>query len=251
MNGQMNYQNQYPGQYPNQMPQQPMAPQPANPEKKKKLMKKLKWLGIFLVIFIVMFFGKRYIDFITYKYKPEINASLDKYYMSSNSEDLKPIRELLIKYKDNAKRVTEMQNYSYERIGEWFLYINKKYKCDNDNFNSCLAQLDEFKLLLDKLNLLYTIKGGGYYIISPNQYKSLKSEAEKKISTLSAVARSRSSYKNPENSETIYQERCSTAICKDTCSNGICKCTYYIKKDNGAKEPKEIECYKPETIKER
>ena len=253
MNGQMNngFQNQYPGQFPNQMQQMQPNQKTVDPEKKKKLLKKVKWFGIFLVIFLVMFFGKRYIDFVTLDYKPTVNSSLGKYYMSGNSEDLKPLRELLVQYKGNAKIATKIQAYSYEQVGKWFTYINAKYQCNEENYNSCVTQLSEFKLLLDKLNLLYTVKGGGYYIISPSQYRSLKAEAEKKITTLTAISRNRSKYKNPQNADYIYQYRCNNASNCDNCRDGICKCIYYEEKTKGAKEPYEIECYKPETIEKR
>ena len=258
MNGQMNmnYGNQYPnqgmmnqGMQQQQMMQQQAMMDPKAAEKKAKAKSRLKFLIIFVVIFLSLFFGKKYIDFITFDYKPVVNESLAKYYISSDSQDLKPIKDLLEEYKGNASIIKKIQNYSYEQVGQWFLYIDNKYQCDKKNANSCVAQLAEFKKLVSKLELLYQVKGGGYFIISPNGYSQLKAEGDKKVENLTAVANNRT-YESPENSETIYQNKCKNAT-DCNCREGICSCQYTLKKADGTKQIQEIKCYKPETIEQR
>ena len=258
MNGQMNmnYGNQYPnqGMMNNNMQQQMMQQQqvmqdPQALEKKRKARGRLKFLIIFIVVFLTMFFGKKYIDFVTFDYKPVVNESLSKYYYSGDTQDLKAVKELLEKYKGNASIVKKIQNYSYETIGQWFVYIDNKYQCDKKNANSCVAQLAEFKRLVSKLEMLYQIKGGGYFIISPNGYSLLKAEGEKKIENLTAVANNKS-YESPANSESIYQAKCKAATECD-CREGICNCSYTSKNSDGTKKIEAVKCYKPETIEQK
>ena len=225
---------------------------PIAKEKKAKTFKKLKKLAIFVCIFVVLLCGKKYIDYITIDYKSVVDESLSSYYVSSNIQDLEPIAKLLNKYQKNANIVKKIQNYSYEKVGQWFLYIDKKFVCDEKNYNSCVSQLKEFELLTLKLKSLKDVKGGGYFIILPTAYDALLDEADKKVTSLTTISKNRS-YTSPDNSETIYQRKCSSVKVDDDCQcrDGICTCSYDYAAADGSKKIGEVKCYKPETIKEK
>lgn len=261
----MNY-NQYPGNgmmnnnmnmgMQNNMMQQPMQIQdPLALEKKEKKVKAIKKLILFIVLFIIMFAGKKYIDYITVDYQSIVDEALSKYYISSDAKDLEPIADLLNKYTKNANIVKKIQNRSYEVVGNWFVYIDNKYVCDKNNANSCTPQLNEFERLNAKLEMLGTVKGGGYFIIQPNAFESLKSEGANKVTRLAAATRNKT-YTSPENSEAIYQAKCanintSSTDCKCNNQDGICSCSISSTNKDGSKKIEDIKCYKPEVIKEK
>lgn len=253
MNGNMNMNyNQGPGpgpyQYPgmnNNLNNQEVQEDP----KKAKLKKRIFTLVKFIVIFIIMFFGRNYIRYITVDYKSVVDSSLTGYYVTGDTSKLMPIAELLNEYKKNAKIVDSVQSYSYQKVTDWFTSLDDKYLCDKNNKNSCLVQLDEFKFLVKKLNELYNVKGGGYSIIAPKGYSALKEAGEQKIEALNAISRNQN-YQNPSNSEVIYQNKCNNATDCD-CRDGICKCTYIGKNTDGSKKQESIQCYKPDTIQKK
>ena len=265
MNGNMNFNpyqnngmnpnmNQQMGMNPNMnngMQQAPMI-DPLAQEKKEKRTKLFKRLAIFLVIFLILLFGKKYISCITVDYKSVVDEALSNYYISTNVSDLEPITELLNKYKKNAKIVKNIQNYSYEQIANWYFFIDKKYKCDENNLNSCVVQLQEFQLLNVKIKALKEVKGGGYFIILPNAYDELLNSSTTKITSLTSATRNKN-YTSPDNSEAIYQKKCSSVNVDNDCDcrDGTCTCSYTYTDNNGSKKVDEIKCYKPETIKEK
>ncbi len=187
---------------------------------------------IIFIIFIILavFMGKKYIDNKTFDYTEIVTNSLSSYFVSGSTNELKPIIELLEKYRKDEQMVYNIQTYSFEIVGSWYLYLDDKYYCDKNNLNSCKAQLEEFKTLSTRLNDLYNYKSSNNYtIILPSAYSNLKSEGEKKITALNKIVASPSS-KNPYTSEEIRQRRCESAIDCENCRDGICKC-YYITED--------------------
>lgn len=189
--------------------------------------KKIGKIIILVVIVCAILFGKSYIDNKTFDYTEIVSDSLSSYFISGNSSELKPIIDLLDKYKSDSKITYNIQSYSFEVVGSWYTYLDDKYYCDKNNLNSCKAQLEEFKLLAIRLNDLYTYKNNnGYSIILPSAYNNLKSEGEKKVAGLEKIVASPSA-KNPSTSEEIRLSRCKSAIDCESCREGLCKC-YYI-----------------------
>ena len=256
-NNRMMNNNMNPNMMGNNMMQQQQQQQMQNPLDQEKVVKRkklIKKLVIFLIIFSIMFGGKKYIDYITVDYKTVVNESLAKYYVSTDAQDLEPIANLLTKYQKNANIVKNIQNYSYEKVGQWFLYIDDKYVCDKENLNSCIIQLKEFKYLMAKLELLAKVKGGGYFILQSTIYEALKAEGESKIERLTTASKNKT-YTSPENADAKYQKICADVNvdndCKCNTSDGTCTCTYYVTDAKNNKTPEEITCYKPETIKQK
>lgn len=223
----------------NNMQQQVEEPDP----KKEKMKKRIFKLISFIIILVIMILGRNYIRYITVDYKTVVDNSLSSYYITGDSSKLNDISNLLGEYKKNAKIIDNIQSHAYLRVTEWFTYIDNKYQCDKSNYNSCLAQLDEFKFLVKKLETLYSVKGGGYSIIAPKGYQALLEAGEKKIEGLQGISKNKN-YVNPYNSEYIYQEKCTNAIDCD-CRDSVCKCTYISKNSDGSKKQEDITCYKP------
>ena len=244
MNGMNNgYNNFQQNQYnnPNPMAQADQAVL----EKKNKLKKTLFTFAKFIIIFLILFFGKNYIDKATFKYKDVVDSSLMDYYINPDSSNLKPILDALSKYKKNYKMVKNIQKYANEKVGEWFSYIDEKYDCDKENYNSCVVQLREFQFLVQKLDFLYENRGGGYSIIEPDVYNYLKAEASKKIESLNKVKADKGNYRNPYNSEYLYTMKCQEGKNCDCRNNDICTCDYIYKNKNGKTLQQSIKCYKP------
>ncbi len=194
---------------------------------------KKKAIKIFLVILFVLgiFFGKRYIDSMTFDYTEIVNDSLSSYYVSGVINDLKPIVELLEKYNNDEKMRNNIQTYSFKIVGGWYTYLDGKYFCDRGNLNSCKIQFEEFNALSSKLTGLYNYKSkNGYTIILPSGFNNLKSEGDKKIAGLKKIIESPSA-KNPSDSEEIRIKKCKVAVDCEGCRDGVCKC-YYINENN-------------------
>ncbi len=195
-------------------------------------------LILLILVVVGIFFAKNYIDKKTFNYSEIVDGSLSSYYVSGAINDLKPIIELIEKYKKDEKMLYNIQTYSFEVVGGWYTYLDDKYICDKNNLNSCKAQLAEFKILTTKLNDLYTYRSSNSYtIILPSAYNNLKTEGEKKMSGLEKIIASPSA-KNPYNSEEIRLQKCSKAVDCDGCRDGLCKC-YYV---NENKTRESISC---------
>jgi len=235
----------------NMMGQQPIGANDSVNEKDKKKSTKFIKLGILLVIVLVVVFGARYIKYITVDYESIIDSSLTKYYVSDNTQDLNEIKDLLETYKKNPKMIQNIQSYTYSKVGDWLSFTYDKFVCDSRNFNTCLAKLDAFNKLLKKIDSMYTVKGGGYFVISTNGYQELKTKGNKVVDELTAVSRNRGSYSSPQNSETIHSNRCKVAKDCSNCNNntGVCVCKYDTKDENGNNTLGDVVCYKPEMLK--
>lgn len=209
-------------------------------------MKKAIFKIVIVVAFIgAIFGGKKYIDFRTFDYKPEVKDAITNYFVNDNRDGLDEILKILDKNKNNDNKRTEVQNYSYTLVGSWFTYVDQKYACDDTTFrtnkNSCLVQLDEFKKLYDKLVVLYNYKSSeGYTIILPSYYNSLVSQVQKRIVDLEKKAKSS---RNPQTSEEERLEKCKKATECENCRDGVCRC-YYT--SNGVRE--ELTCQKDEAF---
>lgn len=198
---------------------------------------------IFVAILGAIYGAKKYIDFRTFDYKPEIKEAITNYFVNDNRDGLDDILKILDENKNNDSKRTEVQNYSYSLVGSWFTYADQEYACDDTTFrtnkNSCLVQLEEFRKLYDKLVVLYNYKSSeGYTIILPSYYNSLVSQVQKRITDIEKKA---NSSRNPSTSEEQRIEKCNKATECDNCRDGICKC-YYT--SNGVRE--ELSCQKSE-----
>jgi len=209
----------------------------------KKILKLIPKILIPLILILVVIFGKKYIDFKAVDYKSVIDDSLEEYYVSSDTNDLKPIKDLVIEYIDETDIIKNIQTYTYSKVGEWYEYLDEKYVCDINNLMGCKSQLTDFQELNSKLENLYNYKASGKRIILTNGYTSLLDAGTQKVTSLETMV-NQSTITNPDNSETIYKTKCSKATDCD-CRDGICSC-YYT--DYDTKIRSEIECYKPETI---
>lgn len=193
-------------------------------------MKKLGKFVVIILIVIMIILGKKIIDTKTFDYSEIVSDSLSSYYISGVTTDLKPIIELLDKYKNDDNIIQGIQTYSDNIVGGWYTYLDNKYLCDKSNVNSCRVQLDEFKVLSTRLNNLYTYKSSkGITIILPSVYNNLKYEGEKKITDLDKIVASPSA-KSPSDSEEIRNKKCASAVDCENCREGLCKC-YYVTQD--------------------
>ena len=90
----------------------------------KKILPKLLFLGLVVAIVLV---GKHWIDVKTYDYRDEVNKSLTNYFINGNTKELNPIIDLLNEYQDDEEYRKEVQSYSAQIVGNWFVYIDNKY----------------------------------------------------------------------------------------------------------------------------
>ncbi len=208
----------------------------------------MKKIIIKIIIFAIVFGGifgtKRYIDYKTYDYKPEVKEALTNYFVNNDRNSLGDILNLLDKYKDDQEIREGIQKYSFDIVGSWFTYVDQKYACSESTYrtnkNSCMVLLDEFKNLNDKLVVLYGYKSKeGYTIIRDGNYNNLINQ------TSSRVKKIESSYiktsRNPQSAEEERLEKCKKATECENCRDGVCKC-YYIA--NSVRE--ELTCQKSE-----
>lgn len=196
---------------------------------------------IFVAVLGAIFGVKKYIDFTTYNYKPGVNEALTDYFVNNDQKGLKEITDMLDEYKDNEKKVSEIQDYSYTIVGSWFTYEDQKYACDDTTFrtnmNSCLVQLEEFKNLNDKLAIIGNYKSHeGFTILKKSYYDNLVSQVNKRIADIEKKSKSS---RNPLSSEEDRLEKCNKTTECDNCRDGVCKCYYTA---NGIRE--ELTCNK-------
>lgn len=186
----------------------------------------MKKFMILILLIIIIVIGKIYIDNKTINYEEIVNASLSSYYISGSKTDLKPITDLLEKINYDDKLKAEIQKYSFTIIDSWYSYLDGKYICTKSNLNSCLTQVEEYKILDTKLKDLYKYKcKDGFTIILPSSYTNLVNTGEEKITALNKIIKSPSA-KDPKNSEEIRNEKCAKATVCESCRDGLCVCTY-------------------------
>jgi len=196
---------------------------------------------IFLILVIGLIFGGKYvIDHKTYDYRKEVTDSLTKYFINGDTEDLEPIVKLLNTYVEDEEYRKDVQVYSADFIGSWFLYIDGKYYCSLGNKNSCVAQYKELDSLNKRLTALYEYKADdGYTIIVPSAYNNLTNEAASKLTALNNIINS-SSARDPQNIEQIRTKKCQLTNECENCREGMCTC-YYTDSDSKTRET--LTCY--------
>ena len=119
-----------------------------------------------------------------------------------------------------------VQTYSADIVGSWFVYIDNKYYCSTSNKNSCTAQHAELTTLSNKLEELYKVKADdGYTIIVPSSYNSLKKQTEEKLAGLNRAMTSTTA-RDPQDIEQIRQRKCQLTNECDRCYEGACTCYY-------------------------
>lgn len=195
---------------------------------------------LFIIALVgVIIGGKKIIDFKTEDYKETVTNGLTEFFISGDVSELEPVITILEKYEDDDVRRKEIQDYSLDIVGSWYLYLDNKYYCDNKNLNSCMAQLEEFNTLNDKLNKLYDTRcEDGFTIIVPSSYTNLKNQGEVKVAGLKKIIDLPSSV-NPQDSETIRKTKCATATECTGCRNNVCTC-YYTDEENNRET---VDCY--------
>ena len=194
----------------------------------------------FVLIAAVIVGGKHVIDHKTYNYRDEVNDSLTEYFIKGNSSSLNNIVDILNEYVDDEEYRKNVQSYSANIVGSWFVYIDNKYYCSMANKNSCVAQRDELVILNNKLEDLYNLKADdGYTIIVPSSYNTLKKQVEEKISALEKAI-STNGARDPQNIEQIRVRKCQLTTECERCYEGSCTC-YYT--DSSTKVREELTCW--------
>lgn len=203
----------------------------------KKLIPKLIFI---LLIAAVIMGGKYVIDHKTYDYRDDVSKSLTKFFISGETEDLKPIVTLLNTHVEDEEYRKDVQSYSADIVASWFVYLDNKYHCSLGNKNSCVAQFKEFTLLQTRLDALYEFKAeDGYTIIVPSSYNNLKEESSDKLVALTNVINSTSA-RDPQNIEQIRTKKCTLTNECESCREGACTC-YYTNPDTKLRET--LTCY--------
>ena len=188
-----------------------------------------------LLLVVLVIVGKNIIDKKTFKYEETVEKSLSSYMVSGNISELDPIIELLDDYANDDTIRNDIQSYSFNFLGNWYTYLDGKFKCDRYNLNSCKVQLDEFRAINNKLQGLYSLKSEeGYSIIVTSAYNNLSSEGNKKVEGLEKLVAS-PNIKNPDDYETERQEKCAVAVDCESCRDGVCTC-YYLDQDRNREE---------------
>ena len=203
----------------------------------KKLIPKL----IFIVLIAaVIVGGKTVIDHKTHDYRTDVKKSLTEYFISGDVKSLDSIVNLLNEYVDDETYRKNVQTYSADIVGSWFVYIDNKYYCSTTNRNSCTAQYAELDALSKKLETLYERKADdGYTIIVPSSYNSLKKQAQEKLSGLTKAISS-STARDPQDIEQLRQRKCQLTNECERCYEGACTC-YYT--DASTKVREELTCW--------
>ena len=202
----------------------------------KKFLPKL----IFIICLVgVIIGGKKYIEYKTENYTEVVSKGISKYFVTGDTKELKPIIKLLEKYEKDEVIRKDIQEYSLDIVGSLYLYLDNKYFCDKNNLNSCMAQLDEFKILNQKLFNLYETKcDDGFTIIIPSSYTNLKNQGASKVASLEKVI-GLASATSPQDSEEIRKTKCATATDCSNCRDNLCTCSY-VDED---KNKESITCY--------
>ncbi len=204
-------------------------------------MKKLIPKIIFIVLIVAVVMGGKYvIDHKTFDYREVVNDSLTNYFINGDIKVLDDVVGLLNDYVDDDTYRKNVQNYSADIVGSWFVYIDNKYTCSTQNKNSCVAQYNELQILSTKLEQLYGRKADdGYTIIVPSSYNSLKKQSEEKLFALQK-ALSSSSARDPQDIEQIRIRKCQLTNECERCYEGACTC-YYT--DAATKVREELSCW--------
>lgn len=204
-------------------------------------MKKLIPKIIFIVLIVaVVVGGKSVIDHKTYDYRADVKKSLDNYFINGDVKSLNKIVSLLNEYADDEEYRKNVQSYSADIVGSWFVYIDNKYFCSTTNRNSCTVQYIELDSLFKKLEELYNCKADdGYTIIVPSVYNSLKKQTQEKLVGLNKAISSAIA-KDPQDIEQIRLRKCQITNECERCYEGACTC-YYT--DSSTKVREELQCW--------
>lgn len=208
--------------------------------------KKIITIGVILALVAFAFFGKKYIDDRYYDYRLDIEKGIDSYFVNDDLSTLDNSIELLAKYSGNDETRRGIQNYSTDYIKRQFQYIENKYLCNIRNLSACKVLAEDLKLLLKKVDGIYSKKtDDGHTLILPSTYNQIKSEINKKITSVETVINNPNATTAPS-AEDLYARNCAIASDCDNCRDGICVC-YYLDNDNIQNS---IVCNRPETIKQ-
>ena len=203
----------------------------------KKLIPKVIF---FILIAAIIVGGKYFIDNKTYNFRDEVKSSLTDYFIKGDINSLDNIVDLLNKYADDEEYRKNVQNYSADIVGSWFVYVDNKYNCSLSNKNSCIVQFNELTTLSKKFDELYKLKASdGYTIVVPSAYNSLKKEVDKKLYNLSNIMAS-NGIRDPQDIEQIRLNKCRLTNECERCYDGACTC-YYT--DNTTKVREELLCW--------
>ena len=206
--------------------------------------KKIITICIILALVAFAFFGKKYIDDRYYDYRLDIEKGIDSYFVNGDFSSLDDSIKLLDKYKNNDEVRRGIQNYSTDYIKKQFQYVQNKYLCDIRNLSACKILFEDLKLLVKKVDGVYSKKtNDGYTLMLASSYNQLKSEINKKITSVETVINNPNSTYAPS-AEDLYERNCAIATDCDNCRDGICSC-YYLDKDNIKNS---IVCNRPELI---
>mgnify|MGYP007069875661 CR=1 FL=1 len=190
-------------------------------------MKKIGKLLIIILLVIIIIFGKKYIDGKTEAYAEIVRHSLNAFYISEKTDDLKPIITLMDKHIDDRDYINTVQDYASNEVEKWFMNTSGKYLCNRTNLNACPEALAEQKRTNLLLEMLYEYKTkDNNTIITPSTYQSLKRQGVQNQSSIESIIKSPTS-KNAENSEEIRLKRCKLATeCQCNNNNPTCSCKY-------------------------
>ncbi len=171
-------------------------------------------------------------------YKAKVGESLNNYYVSGNTKDLKPIMDYFVEYEKNVKIKEDIQSFNYDEVSKWVNYLDEKYVCSVDNLNSCELQLNEYNELLTRIERMYSFKEvQGYKVITNRAHASITEDLKKKIAYNEEIISNINS-KAPMNEDEIRKDKCSKTNDCSNCKgnapqNTVCTCTYI---DNGVRE---------------
>ncbi len=203
----------------------------------KKLIPKIIFFALIAAIIVG---GKYVIDQKTYDYRTDVKESLTEYFIKGDVSSLDKIVDLLNKYVDDEEYRKNVQSYSADIVGSWFVYMDNKYYCSMANKNSCISQYTELMTLSSKLEELYKKKADdGYTIIVPSSYNNLKKQVEEKVFSLSKAISSNGA-RDPQNIEQIRLKKCQLTNECERCYEGSCTCFYT---DSATKVREELQCW--------
>ena len=187
--------------------------------------KKIITLVIVLLFGVGAFFiGKSYYYNNLYNYSRVINESLEKYYISSKTEDLMPIGKTIALYKENDEKRGLIQEKVYSIFNDWVVYLNNKYLCDSNNVNSCRLLYSELVNLKNSIGKAAV--ADGEQIIASSKYDLLITDIELKMEEIKDIIDDPSSVR-PRNYEESRLEKCNKVVeCPDECRYALCECTF-------------------------
>ena len=183
------------------------------------------------------FIGKSYYYNNIYNYPKIINESLEKYYVSGETNDLEPIGLVLDKYKDNEVKLRDVQSNIYDILKGWVDYLNNKYICDSNNVNSCRLYYNEIVNMQATVRKIYVYRA---QILSQEKYTSLIDDLELKNEEVKEIIDDPTSIRT-KNYEELRLEKCSKIIECSECRESLCDCTYI----NGENKKATVKCKPP------